>query len=69
MKQTKEKYRAIVRPDGEFVPGFEDENGDPIDMGESTTYFPDDCELIEETDKVRMLTKITERKTEIALQV
>lgn len=69
MRQTKAKYRAIIRANGECVPGFEDEEGNPIDMGESTTYFPDDHELIEETNKARMRTKLIERKNAVELHL
>ncbi len=65
MKQTSEKYRAIIRPNGLFAPGFEDENGEPIDQGTSTTYYPDDCELIEESNKEAMKIKIKEKKLAI----
>jgi hypothetical protein len=63
--KTKSKYRAIIRPDGTFVDGFVDENNEPIDQGTSTTYYPDDHEIIEDSDKEAMKTKIKEKKLAI----
>lgn len=63
MKQTKTKYRAIADINGELLPGFADEDGDPLVFNiESVTYFPDSMTAIEETNKERMKNLIKDKK-------
>ena len=62
MKTTNAIYRAVEDTNGDLVPGFADTEGEPYDMGTSTTACNDDFVLHEDTSKSSLKDKVKDKK-------